>query len=84
VLRVGSRAAVAAGEDLAVGEQAFGEQRRGAGDGGRQRLDRVALQLRAVGEVLADSRDVIHGQLEEMQPADCSKNRRLPRAARGR
>ena len=60
MLGVGRRAAVAAGEDLAVGEEARREQVRGAGERRGKRIGRLELQLRAVGEMRADARDVIH------------------------
>ena len=61
MLGVGRRSAVAAGEDLAVGEEARREQVRGAGERRGKRIDRRELQLRTVGEMRADARDVIHG-----------------------
>ena len=66
VLRVGRGPAVAAGEDLAVAEQARREQVRGAGDRRRERVRRGELQLRAVGEMGADARDMIHGRESEL------------------
>ena len=60
VLRVRGGAAVAAREDLAVAEEARREQVRGAGDRRGKRIGRRELQLRAVGEMRADARYVIH------------------------
>jgi hypothetical protein len=61
VLRVGSRAAVAAGEDLAVVEQAGDHCLDRLGNRSGEQFDGVELGLRAVLEVLADASDQIHG-----------------------
>ena len=62
MLRIGGRAAVAARENLAVGEQAVGHQRAGASDRLRHRLRRLLLEQSAVREVTAYAPDVIdHG-----------------------
>ena len=66
MLRVGGGSAVAAGQDLAVAEQARREQVRGAGDRRGERIGRGELQLRAVGEMRADARDMIHGRESEL------------------
>ena len=58
MLRVGRGSAVAAGEDLAVAEQALGDELGRARDRRRQLVGRRELQLRAVGEMRADARDM--------------------------
>ena len=60
VLGVGRRAAVAAGEDLAVGHQAVGHGFDGRGDGGGHEFEGGQLGLGAVIELLGDAGDEIH------------------------
>jgi hypothetical protein len=59
VLGIRRGAAVAAREDLAVGEQAIGHQRARTRDRRSHRLRRFVLQRRAVGEMPANALEVI-------------------------
>src|SRR5437016_13568797 len=61
MLRIGGRAAVAAGHDLAIGQQAIRHERGGSGNRRRQRIDACELQLRAIRKVRPNSFQSIHG-----------------------
>ena len=86
VLRVGRRPAVAVREDLAVGEQALGEDGGGARDLRRERLAGLGLEAHTLVEVLADALDVVdHGPGILAGGPATPRSRRAPtRCAAGR
>ena len=63
MLGIGGRTTVPAREDLAVGEQAFHHDLRGAGNRPGERVVCLQFQLSAVVELAADARQKVYAVL---------------------